>query len=550
MKVQFFHLFYFLSYYSLFYILTFRDSGFGILYELDVGNKEPTFYPLKTPEKEEEEEDKWKEIERIASEAPQLSKEFKFSSVVDYAKAYKEQITSPEEVAHFILKFMKERNSKLYTFIDINEKLFLEQAKESTKRHQDGNPKSIFDGVPVAVKDELDLSGYETRHGTISIKNNILQVDAPCLKELREKGALFIGKTNMAEIGITPRSLNIHYGFARNPYNSSHETGGSSSGSGASVGMGLCPFAIGADGGGSVRIPANFCGVFGLKPTQGRIPSKQQTKALCYTVDVLGPLAANATDLTLAYASMSGRCQEDQSTFIQPKSLGLKKIQPKDPNFYSLSKIKIGVFWDYFMDCEKEVSTSCKKMLDIYKEKYNAEIVDIKIPLLEACRIGHLVSITSEMFSSISKEFLTDKSKFYSESRVALRTSQFITGGDYIQAQKIRTCMMEVLENLFKQVDVIITPTTADVAPEITQDMLENGESNLMAVSQMMKYVFLANFTGIPAISIPIDYSKKGLPIGLQINGKWWDETTLLKFAYVTEREVDRKIPENYFPNL
>ena len=167
--------------------------------------------------------------------------------------------------------------------IAVNRDDVMKQAREATQRIKAGKPLSIFDGVPVAVKDELDMVPYPTTVGTSFLGKSPAKEDATVVARMRAAGALLVGKTNMHEIGINVTGLNPHHGTTRNPYNTDHFTGGSSSGSATAVAAGLVPVAIGADGGGSIRIPASFCGVFGLKPTFGRV-SEHGAAPLCWSV--------------------------------------------------------------------------------------------------------------------------------------------------------------------------------------------------------------------------------------------------------------------------
>eukprot|EP01080_Neovahlkampfia_damariscottae_P010303 gene10303-2721_t len=523
-----------------------KDSGTSILDDL-VCSKPMTLYPIRKTDLKEKEnfEEEFERISKYHSKDDSV-----FVSICQFSKAYKDGKTTPLEVAKKIIEQVKESNKgekyPLRSIINLNEKLLLEQATASTDRYKEGCPLSIFDGVPISIKDEADLIGYPTKLGTklTEFSNNIATEDSSSFKNFRKYGAMFIGKCNMAEIGISTRSLNIHpyYQIARNPYNIQHEIGGSSSGSGSSVASGLCPISVGADGGGSIRIPASFCGVFGLKPTSGRVPTEQKTRPVCYSVGVLGPLASTAHDLTLGYMAMS-------DTSPNAPSLGLKEIQPQSDDFYSLKGTKIGIHWDYFNDCDPEVATICTSVVNkIYKEIYGGDIIDIKIPLLQITKMSHLVTIAAEMRACMNDVYPSED--FLPESRIPLGLFSHVNSITYIQAQRVRTHMMDEIEEIFKKVDVIITPTISIPPPKIKEDTNTDGESDSGIVSKIMKYVFIANFTGIPAISIPVGYTKDKVPIGIQIQSKWWNEAQLLKFAYLTEREIKREKPQIHYSSF
>jgi len=226
---------------------------------------------------------------------------FHFASVHDYARAYQENITSPEDVANRVLQAItasNEASPPLRAVIAVNRDDVLRQAEGATKRIRAGVALGIFDGVPVGVKDEVDMVPFPTTAGTAFLGRQQATTDATVVARLRSAGALLIGKTNMHEIGIGVTGLNPIHGTPRNPYAIDRHTGGSSSGSAAAVAAGLCPVAIAADGGGSIRIPAALCGVVGLKPTYGRI-SEHGAVPLCWSVAHIGPIAASVADTAL-----------------------------------------------------------------------------------------------------------------------------------------------------------------------------------------------------------------------------------------------------------
>jgi Asp-tRNA(Asn)/Glu-tRNA(Gln) amidotransferase A subunit family amidase len=235
------------------------------------------------------------------------SRGFHFATVFDYAQAYRNGETTPEEVAKKIMDAIDSSNAAnppLRAVVTTSRAEVMQQARAATERIKLGKPLSIFDGVPVAVKDELDMTPYPTTVGTSFLGKAPATEDATAVARMRAAGALLVGKTNMHEIGINVTGLNPNLGTARNPYNTGHFTGGSSSGSAAAVAAGLAPVALGADGGGSIRIPASFCGVFGLKATFGRV-SEFGAAPLCWSVAHVGPLAGTATVMALAFAIIS-----------------------------------------------------------------------------------------------------------------------------------------------------------------------------------------------------------------------------------------------------
>ena len=466
------------------------------------------------------------------------TKGFQFVSIFDFAKAYRDGITTPEEVAKKVLDAIATSdsgNAPLKAFIAVNREDVMRQARESTQRIKAGKPLSIFDGVPVAVKDEIDMTPYPTTVGTSFLGKTPVTEDSTVVARLRSAGALLIGKANMHEIGINVTGLNPHHGTTRNPYNPNHFTGGSSSGSATAVASGLVPVAIGADGGGSIRIPASFCGLVGLKATFARV-SEFGAAPLDWSVAHIGPLAGSAADAALTYALIAGPDPKDTTSLHQP----LPSLKGWDNT--NLKGLKLGVYWPWFRHADTEVVAACEAMLKEY-EKMGCEIVEVVIPNLEANRI----TITSEMAQAMNETYGEHHKEHGLDVRVNLALARQFSATDYLTAQRIRTRMIDHFKNAFQQVDMILTPTTGIAAPEIKKGALPDGESDLTTTIEIMRFATAANMTGLPAITFPVGYTQKGLPIGMQVMGKAWDEANLLRMALAAEQVVEHKEPQVYF---
>ncbi|MCL4274474.1 MAG: amidase [Anaerolineales bacterium] len=480
-----------------------------------------------------------------ANELPRAagkSNGFQFASAFDFADTYRNGTTTPEEVAQKVLDAIQASDTgdkPLRAFIAVSRDDVMRQAHESTERFKAGKPLGMFDGVPVAVKDEMDMLPYPTTVGTAFLGKTPFKEDSTVAARLRNAGALLVGKTNMHEIGINVFGLNPHHGTTRNPYNSDHFTGGSSSGSATAVAAGLVPIAIGADAGGSIRIPASFCGLVGLKATFGRI-SEHGAFPLDWSIAHIGPLAWSAADAALTYALISGPDPKDPASLHQP----LPSLKGWDDlNFKGL---KLGVYWDWFRHADAEIVAACEAMLKEY-EKMGCEIVEIVIPNLEANRVAHSVTILTEMAQAMHATYDEHHKEHALDVRINLAMARQLSATDYIAAQRVRTRMMNHFNNVFQQVDMILTPSTGIAAPEIKKGALPDGESDLTTTVEIMRFVTAANFTGLPAISFPVGYTQKGLPIGMQVMGRAWDEVNLLRMALVAEQVVERREPQiNY----
>jgi Asp-tRNA(Asn)/Glu-tRNA(Gln) amidotransferase A subunit family amidase len=467
---------------------------------------------------------------------------FRYSTVQDYAAAYRDGKITPEDVAHRVLEAVVTSNSAeppLRAIIAMDREDVLRQARDSTQRIREGCPLSVFDGVPVAVKDEVDMLPYPTTVGTSFMGTSPCKEDSTVVARMRSAGALLIGKANMHEIGIGVTGLNPHHGTARNPYNPDHFTGGSSSGPGAAVAAGLSPVAIGADGGGSIRIPSSFCGVVGIKPTFGRV-SEFGAAPLCWSVAHLGPLAATATDAALAYSVMAGPDPRDPNSMRQPMPTmaGWDRLD--------LGGLKMGVYWPWFRHATPEMVAACETMLHKF-ESMGAEVREVVLPDLEAGRIAHTITIAGEMVQSLDRYYEQHHREYGADVRVSLALARCFSTMDFVQSQQVRTRLIANFARALEGVDMIMTPSTALPAPLIPQAALPDGESDLSTLVEIMRFATPANMTGLPAISFPVGYTEDNLPLGMQAIGRSWQEPTLLRMALAAERVVDRKSPELYY---
>ncbi|CAG8452533.1 9665_t:CDS:2, partial [Scutellospora calospora] len=464
-------------------------------------------------------------FDRKINEHDPVPENQRFLCARDFTEAYLTKRVTPLQICEKLIDKINRSCSEacdppLYGMCQYHRDDIIAQAEASTSRYNQDESLGPLDGVPVAIKDELDVMGYETRVGTSFLnKENPALKDAFLVKKLRDQGAIIIGKTNMHEIGfgITTNNPSVH--TTRNPYNTNYYCGGSSGGSACVVSSGLCPIAIGGDGGGSIRIPSSFCGIYGLKPTCGRI----SLTGYC----VVGPMAACVDDLALAYY--------DPKTLHQPS--------PTLHGLYltnTLSDLKIGIFsaWNRQV-VDPTITTALHTFINEFKLR-GAEFVEIDIPELDDARIAHMITIASEICSAING-YKDSLSLLSLPNRVNISTYGNMNASDYIKAQQVRTRMMRNISVVFSGVDLILTPTCAITAPPIYPRALKYGELDSTVMSDGIRFTSLANFIGIPAITVPAGYNDKGLPVGLQFMAKWYDEATLLRIAKVSEEILGSK---------
>jgi Asp-tRNA(Asn)/Glu-tRNA(Gln) amidotransferase A subunit family amidase len=459
----------------------------------------------------------------------------------DYAKAYRNGTLSPVEAAERVLAAIEaseQGDEPLRTFIAIDRQDVLAQAQAAQERIRSGHPLSLLDGVPVAIKDEINMKPYPTTVGTRFMGAAPATEDSTVVARLRAAGALLVGKANMHEIGINPNGANAHYGRVRNPYDVQCDSGGSSSGSSAAVAAGLVPVAIGADGGGSIRIPAALCGILGLKSTFGRV-SEFGAAPLGWSVAHLGPLTASVEDTALTYGLVAGPDPRDPNSLVQPP------VTLAGWNRTDLHGVRLGIYRDWFEHAAPEVVQTCKAMLEQLKSA-GAEVKEINIPELDEIRIAHAVTILAEMAVSMNP-YRAQRKLMGASVRLSLVLGDVFTAADYIQSQRIRTRALANFREVYRQVDMVISPATALAAQPIPKGGIPGGWSDLGTDTEMMRFIFPGNLVGLPAISFPAGYDGRGLPIGMQAMGRHWEEHLLLRVAYVAEQVMQRRTPGRYY---
>jgi Asp-tRNA(Asn)/Glu-tRNA(Gln) amidotransferase A subunit family amidase len=467
---------------------------------------------------------------------------FRFRTVGDYEQAYREGSLSPEEVAERVLKATEQSDQgarPLRSIIAQNAADVRLQAEASAGRWREGKPLSVLDGVPVPVKDEVWMRGYPTTAGTAFLGGEAAREDSTVVARLRAAGALLIGKANMHEFGLGVTGINPHFGPARNPYQLGCVTGGSSSGTAAAVGAGLGPVGIGADGGGSIRIPAGLCGMVGLKPTYGRV-SEHGAVDICWSLAHLGPIGVTTADVAACFALIAGDDPLDSNTICRPR------VSLKDYENGDLSGLRIGIQRDWFEDAEPEVVAECHKLVAGLCAA-GAEVREVDLPDVELARAAHLVIIITEMITAAQRYDTEHRKDFGYDVQINFALGRALSGQDYAHALRHRQGFARAFLESMKEVDVIVTPTTGRTAAPIPEKALPAGESNLPVLEAISRFASVANLTGFPAIAVPAGYDRAGLPISCQFMGRPWEEALLLRISRIAEQSISRQQPRMYF---
>lgn len=475
-----------------------------------------------------------------ALDAPTAIPGVALETAAAFRAAYQRGTLDPTRVirrAHDALQRLEGGDERLNFFISRRPELVAQEAEASAERWRAKAPRSGLDGVPVVLKDEVDVEGSATTLGT-KFRTQVALRDSTIAARLKAAGALILGKANMNEIGINPIGLNPHHGPARNPFDRTRMTGGSSSGSAAVVAAGLCPISIGADGGGSIRIPAALCGVVGLKATFGRI-SEFGVPALCWNVGHAGPLGLTIADVAAAYSVIAGRDEHDFVTHQQPP------VHLSDFERADLSGLRLGVCRPFFEDADRDVVARCTHALEVLTDA-GATLIELPPPDLNLILWTHSVIILSEMREAMHDEVTADSSRFALDSRTNLAIGGHFTARDYVHAMRHRHQLTREWLELMSGCDVVVTPTTACTAPQIPEASLPDGDSNLRIADQLMRFIRVGNLTGFPALSLPVGVDGAGLPVGLQLMGRPYEEHLLLRLGRVIEANIERTRPKTH----
>ncbi|KAI9806516.1 MAG: hypothetical protein M1833_003703 [Piccolia ochrophora] len=470
----------------------------------------------------------------------------------DLHALYKSRKLTPIAVAEALLPLIQRDSSPpgkhSVAFLDSKVDIIRKAAEASTQRYKEGASLGVLDGVPVAVKDEVDLTGYKRNNGSPRDFTSKQNVTSWCVRKWEEAGAVIMGKLNMHELGMDTTNNNPLTGTPLNPHNPHYYTGGSSGGSGYVASTGLVPIALGADGGGSIRIPAAYCGVYGLKPSHERV-SASPSIGMASTTGVFGPLASTMADLELSYRLMAAPDPSNppSSLFASPRPL--TSPRPK----------LLGIYPAWFSRADPSVATACRTALDHLTSPTGGgyTLIDIAIPFLPEGQLAHAMTILTEISESVHG----DTRGLTPANKVVISVGTRTPATDFLRAQALRNLLMRHLAALFRAHPglVIVTPTTPNAGCHIAggaADLLFGVSDANMSV-RSMEFAWLANFTGTPSLSVPVAYvdavqGEGKIPVGLMATGEWGSEDALIEWGkdceawLTTQKEGGRRRPEGW----
>lgn len=468
------------------------------------------------------------------------------------------EVTS-KEITEALFQRIREVDPKIQAYLLLTEEEAFRQAEEIDEKIRQGEEIGELAGIPIALKDILCTKGIRTTCGSKILANYIPFYDATVIQKLKKEGAVFLGKLNMDEFAMGSSTENSGFQITRNPWSLERIPGGSSGGSAAAVAADECIAALGTDTGGSIRQPAACCGVVGMKPTYGRV-SRYGLVAFASSLDQVGPITKDVTDCAIMMKGISGYDPLD-STSVPREVPDYKRFLIQD-----VKGIRIGIPKEYFIDgMDPEVERSILEAIELYRS-WGAEIENISLPHTEYAVAVYYIICTAEASSNLarydgvkygfrSKDY-EDLLEMYMETRArgfGQEVKRRIILGTYVlsagyyeayyrKASQVRTLIRGDFEEAFRKVDVILSPTAPTPAFRIGEKVDKPLQMYLSDI-----HTIPVNLAGIPAISIPCGFSEGGLPIGLQLMGRHFDEGTLLRVAYTFEQNTDFHLKK---PNL
>ena len=453
-----------------------------------------------------------------------------FASIHEIAPKIKDGSISPVELTELALKQTAILDPVLNAFIDVWHEDAIAAAAKAEREISDGHYRGTLHGIPIGLKDLVDVAGKPTTGGSKVLQSNIASADATVTDRLNRAGAITIGKTNLVEFAFGAAGVNPYTGDARNPWDTEKITGGSSSGSGAAVAAGMVYGALGSDTGGSIRMPASLCGIAGIKPTYGRVP-RTGVLDLCWSCDHVGPMTRRTADCAHMLNVIAGHDPADIASSTRPV-----------PDFAAdldkgIDGLRIGVPEHYFFDDEiidPEVAAAVNAAIELL-ERNGAELVSVPMDWVSNGRSINVI-ITLAEATAVHEKLLAEHADDYTPAvRSRIQSALTMPAVDYIRAQRARQAFSVQMAEATKHVDVIATPSVPVRTHTIAECTPAPGEVLAEKGAEIPLFTSIFDVTGEPSLSVLCGFDSSDMPIGLMITGHAFDESTVLRVGHAYE---------------
>lgn len=449
-----------------------------------------------------------------------------FSTIFAAGQAIRAKQISPLELAQICLQRIEAVNPQVNAFITLTAESALAEARAATDEIGQGHYRGPLHGIPLAVKDLFDVRGVATTAGSPLLKDNVAAEDAFVIAQLREAGAIFLGKLNLHEWALGVTGVNPHFGPSRNPWNLDYITGGSSSGSGAALAAGLCFGSLGSDTGGSIRIPASLCGVVGLKPTYGRV-SVRGVIPLAWSLDHAGPLGRCVDDVEALFRIIAEYDASDPYSVqnVEFRMQNMDSALRTPPSAFRIGVPDERFFGDLHPDTEQAVKAAIKTL-----SKSGFHMTGVLLPGFEVSEQASAKILLADAAAYHQDHIEQHADEIGVDVLTRFKWGLNVTGIEYALARRTQVEWRHKLEQLFESIDALVLPATPFPATRI-------DESDPVALSRgnLTRFTRMFNLTGHPALVLPCGRTAAGLPIGLQIVGPRWREDKIILVARAYE---------------
>ncbi|HXF81433.1 MAG TPA: amidase, partial [bacterium] len=434
-----------------------------------------------------------------------MSDDLALLGIRDLGRRYRRGQVSPVEVVEALLGRIARHEPQLNAWITVLREEALAAARRMERDFRSGQDLGPLHGIPVGLKDNIDTAGIRTTCASRILADHVPRRDATVVRKLRAAGAIVLGKNNLLEFayGI----VHPDYGQCNNPWDPHRTAGGSSSGGAAAVAAGQVCAAIGTDTGGSIRIPAAYCGLVGMKPTYGLV-SRHGVFPLSWSLDHVGPLARTVEDAAIVLSVIAGRDPDDPTTL---DGVDLALDGPEEP---SLRGLRVGLMQHTGQDLRPGVRRRFEEAVAVFRRE-GATVRDVTLPTLPYCD-QLLMPLIAPEATAIHEPWLRTRAEDYAPmTRTQLELGALLPALDFVRAQRVRRRLIAEFEAVFREVDILLNPTVAWVAPR--EDPAVAGEEGVVEARRTSPH----NITGIPAVTVPCGFAEDDLPAGLQIAGPW-----------------------------
>jgi aspartyl-tRNA(Asn)/glutamyl-tRNA(Gln) amidotransferase subunit A len=437
---------------------------------------------------------------------------------------------SPIELTEAHLERIAKLDPGLNSFITITAELALNQARAAEAELRRGIERGPLHGIPIAIKDLFETRGVRTTAGSRQLAEYVPRADSAVVEQLRAAGAIMLGKLNMHEWAMSVTTINPHWGTCHNPWNQERIAGGSSGGAGAALAAELCLGALGSDTGGSIRIPASFCGVVGLKPTFGQV-STRGVLPLSWNLDHAGPMARRVRDVALLFELIAGYDPADPAAIAAPVNDPTRNLRA------GVRGWRVALAIDGFTSASKPpdpfVAQAVRAAAQVF-DQLGAHVSEVTLPNAQTAIRNTLTMIVSDAAAYHRERLQEQPEAFGVDVLESLQRGAALSAVEYALARRMQTSFRHQIEHFFNDYDILLTPTTPVAAPPVEEsEAARNGRPSLVCFTAPF------NLAGAPALSLRCGFTADGLPIGLQIVARPWAEATVLRAGYAYEQATD-----------